>query len=262
MRDLFSSPGDDWDEDDEEDVVIFESEEFAAEREADDDEPLISDDLPVLPLRGVVVYPMMWLPLPVGQERSIRLVEGTLPNNRIIALVTSRDESIDEPAPEQIHTVGTAAQVHRVLKTPDGTMRLLVQGQERIRLGEYVQTEPFLRARIEIIPEETEEGIETEAVMRAVQQSFRRLVELEPNMPDELAVMALNVDDARQLAYLVAGSMRLSVEDAQAILEMDKVREKLFRLTELLQKEVEVLEMTRKIQSDAQGEMEKMQRDY
>jgi len=98
--------------------------------------------------------------------------------------------------------------------------------------------------------------------MRAVQQLFRRLVELEPQMPDELAVMAINVDDGRQLAYLVSSSMRLKTEEAQNILEMDSVRDKLFHITELLKKEVEVLEMSRKIQSEAQGEMEKMQRDY
>ena len=262
MKDFYVNTGDDdWDEPDE-DEVIFESEEFSAAHDQPAIESIISDDLPVLPLRGVVVYPMMWLPLPIGQERSIRLVEGTLPNNRIIALVTSKDESIEEPDPDQIHTVGTAAQVHRVLKTPDGSMRLLVQGQERIRIGEYVQEQPFLRARIEIIPEVLEDGLEMEAVMRAVQQLFRRLVELEPQMPDELAVMAINVDDGRQLAYLVCSSMRLKTDEAQTILEMDSVRDKLFHITELLKKEVEVLEMSRKIQSEAQGEMEKMQRDY
>ncbi len=262
MKEFYVNTGDDdWDEPDE-DEVIFESEEFSAARDQPAPESIISDNLPVLPLRGVVVYPMMWLPLPIGQERSIRLVEGTLPNNRIIALVTSKDEDIEEPNPDQIHTIGTAAQVHRVLKTPDGTMRLLVQGQERIRIGEYVQEEPFLRARVEIIPEVEETGLEMEAVMRAVQQLFRRLVELEPQMPDELAVMAINVDDGRQLAYLVSSSMRLKTEEAQNILEMDSVRDKLFHITELLKKEVEVLEMSRKIQSEAQGEMEKMQRDY
>jgi ATP-dependent Lon protease len=262
MKDFFTNTSDDdWDES-EEDMVLFESEEFTADDDTETLETIISDDLPVLPLRGVVVYPMMWLPLPIGQERSIRLVEGTLPNNRMIALATSRDEGLDEPGPEQIHEVGTAAQVHRVLKTPDGTMRLLVQGQERIRITEYVQQEPFLRARIEIIPEVLEGGIEMEAHMRAVQQLFRRLVELEPQMPDELAVMAINVDDGRQLAYLVASSMNLKAGDAQGILEMDSVRDKLFRLTELLKKEIEVLEMSRKIQSEAQGEMEKVQREY
>ena len=115
--DLMDFEMDDWDDEDE-DEILYESEEFReqalpAERA---NEPIISDDLPVLPLRGVVIYPMMWLPLPIGQERSIRLVENTLPNNRIIALVTSKNEEIDEPAPNEIHTIGTAAQVHRVLK--------------------------------------------------------------------------------------------------------------------------------------------------
>jgi ATP-dependent Lon protease len=264
MKDyMFSSDPDEWDDGDG-DEVLYESEEFTAQTmpEEPSRDSIISDDLPVLPLRGVVVYPMMWLPLPIGQDRSIRLVESNLPNNRIIALVTSSNEQVEEPPPEEIRRVGTAAQVHRVLKTPDGTMRLLVQGLERIRITEYVQEQPYLRARIEIIPEVIEENIEMEAHMRAVQQLFRRLVELEPQMPDELAVMAINVDDGRQLAYLVASSMRLKLDDAQRILEMDSVRDKLYRLTELLKKEVEVLEMSRKIQVEAQGEMEKMQREY
>ncbi len=253
----------DWDDEDE-DEVLYESEEFReqtlpAERT---NEPIVTDDLPVLPLRGVVVYPMMWLPLPIGQERSIRLVENTLPNNRIIALVTSRNEEIDEPAPHEIYTIGTAAQVHRVLKTPDGTMRLLVQGLERVRLLEYTQQQPFLRARVEIIPETLEAGLEMDALMRAVQDLFRKLIELEPQMPDELTVMSINVDDGRQLAYLVASSMRLRAADAQAILEMDSVSGKLMRLIQLLKKEVEVLELGRKIQSEAQGEMERMQREF
>lgn len=255
---------DDWDEP-EEDQVIFESEEYQEQVNAELNQQtpsIISDDLPILPLRGVVVYPMMWLPLPIGQKRSIRLVEDILPENRIIALVSSRNEQVEEPRPEQIHTIGTAAQIHRVLKTPDGTIRLLVQGIERVRILEYIQEEPYLRARVEMIPESLEENIELEAVARAVQDLFRRLIELEPQMPDELAVMALNVQDAKQLAYLVAGSMRLSHENAEAILEMDSVHDKLMRLTQLLKKEVEVLELGRKIQSEAHGEMEKMQRDY
>ena len=160
---------------------MYESEEFAErygfEKEKTDE--ITTDDLPVLPLRGVVVYPMMWLPLPIGQRRSVRLVEDNLPENRIIALATSRDENVEKPAPDQIHEIGTAAQVHRVLRTPDGTMRLLVQGLERIRILEYVQEQPYLRARVEIIPEVMEENIETEAIMRAVQELFRRLVDLE-----------------------------------------------------------------------------------
>ncbi|MCZ0939499.1 MAG: endopeptidase La [Caldilineaceae bacterium] len=222
----------------------------------------VADDLPVLPLRGIVVYPMMWLPLTIGQERSIKLVEESLPQNRIIALVTSRDEAVEEPAPDQIYEIGTAAQVHRVLKAPDGTIRLAVQGLERIRLKDYIQEKPYLRARVEVLPESLEEGLELDGTARAVQDLFRRLVELDGQMPDELAVMAANVENARQLAYLVASSMRLEMNDAQELLEIDSVQEKLLRLTQLLHNEVDVTELGNKIQSQAQGEMEKMQKDF
>lgn len=263
----------DWDDAAEEEV-LFESDEFSGESFApEEDPPFISDDLPVLPLRGLVVHPMMWHPLPIGQERSIRLVEDNLTQNRIIALATSKDESVDEPGPDEIYEIGTAAQVHRVLKTPDGTMRLLVQGLERIRILDYVQTEPYLRARVEVVPEtekasesdvEDSEPLQYEALMRAVQDLFRKLIDLEPQMPEELAVMALNVENGRQLAYLVASSMNhlISIEDSQEILEMSSVQEKLMRLIALLKKEVEVLELGRKIQSEAHGEMERMQREF
>ena len=254
---------DDWDEDDE-DEVLFESDDYLDQFDVELEEPpdVLADDLPVLPLRGVVVYPMMWLPLPVGQARSLRLVEDNLPENRIIALVSSVDEEIDEPGPEEINRIGTAAQVHRVLKTPDGTVRLLVQGLERIRITEYVQREPYLRARVEALPEYIEDGLEMEALVRTVEDLFRQLIELEPQMPEELAVMAINADNPRQLAYLTASSMRIKVEDAQELLEMDSVHDKLRRLTQLLNKEVEVLELGRKIQSEAHGEMERMQREF
>lgn len=226
------------------------------------DDTGISDDLPLLPLRGVVVYPMMWLPLTIGQERSINLVDDALPESRIIALVTSKDENVEEPGPDDIYTIGTAAQVHRVLKAPDGTVRLAVQGLERIRITEYIQEDPYLRARVEVWPETITENLETEALTRAVQDLFRRLVELDGQMPEELAVMAANVENSRQLAYLVASSMRLDLADAQEILELDSVQDKLLRLTQLLNKEVDVLELGHKIQTQAQGEMERMQRDF
>ena len=229
---------------------------------SDKDAPQFSDDLPVLPLRGIVVYPMMWLPLTIGQGRSIQLVEDTLPQSRIIALVTSRDETIEEPSSEQVHEIGVAAQVHRVLKAPDGTIRLAVQGLERIRLTEFIQEKPYLRARVEVLPETLEEGLAIDGPARAVQDLFRRLVELDSQMPGELAVMAANVENARQLAYLVASSIRLDITDAQQILEIDSVQDKLLLLTQLAQKEVEVMELGHKIQNQAQGEMEKMQRDF
>lgn len=268
MTELAKSSGS-WD-DSSDDEILYESEEFSGRNQLDivEGESDIADDLPLLPLRGVVVYPMMWLPLPIGQERSIRLVEDNLKTTRMIALVTSKDEGVEEPGPDEIYQIGTAAQVHRVLKTPDGTMRLLVQGLERIRITDYVQQDPYLRARVEVIPEEgmalddDSVTLEDQALARAVQDLFRQLIDLEPHMPEELTVMAVNVEDARGLAYLVASSMNLDSVAAQELLEMDSVRDKLKQLTVLLKKEVEVLELGRKIQSEAHGEMERMQREF
>ncbi len=225
----------------------------------------IPHELAILPLRGVVVYPMMWLPLTIGQERSIRLVDDALADtrgHRIIGLVTSRNPEIDEPSPEQIYQVGTAAMVHRMLRAPDGTIRLIVQGLERIRITRFVQENPYLRAEIEVIPDEEESSLEQEALMRTTQELFRRLVGLVPHMPEELETAAINATSARQLAYLVAASVRMEPAQAQEILEINQVKHKLIKLNSLLTKELEVLELGKKIQTQAQDEMAKMQREY
>ncbi len=225
----------------------------------------IPAELPVLPLRGVVVYPMMWLPLTVGQERSIRLVDDALVDSaqqRIIGLFTARDPNVEEPAPDEVYEVGTAAVVHRMLRAPDGTIRLIVQGIERIRTTGYLQDQPYLRANVEVVPDTEEESLEQEALMRTTLDLFRRLVALVPHMPEELETAAINAQTPRQLAYLVAASTRMEPEQAQEILEIDPVSQKLVRLNSILSKELEVLELGRKIQTQAQDEMTKMQREY
>ncbi|HIC88588.1 MAG TPA: AAA family ATPase, partial [Anaerolineae bacterium] len=213
-------------------------------------------------LRGVVVYPMMWLPLTVGQPRSIRLIDQALVESRVIGLVTSKDPTIEEPAPDELYEIGTAALVHRMLKAPDGTVRLIIQGLERIRVDHYTQEKPYLRAHVTELPESTEESVEVEALTRNAQDLFRRLISLVPHLPDELEMAAMNVEDARQLVYLIASSLRLDLTDAQEVLEINSVRDKLVKLTHLLNKELEVLELGRKIQDQAQSEMERMQREF
>jgi ATP-dependent Lon protease len=224
--------------------------------------PDIPDELAILPLRNVVAYPLMWIPLTVGQARSIRLVDDVVVNKKMIGLVTSRDPEIEEPAPDQLYTMGTAAVVHRMLKAPDGTMRLVVQCIERIRIKEYLQEEPYLVARVEAAADVIEKSVEIDALSRNATDLFRQLISLVPQLPDELVMTAMNMDDARGLAYLIASSIRMEIAEAQAVLEIDSLREKLLKLTIVLNRELEVLELGRKIQSDAQGEMEKMQREY
>ena len=233
-----------------------------AEKDGTGEGESIPSELAILPLRGVVVYPLTAVPLNIGQPRSIRLVDDAVANGRIIGLVASRDPDLEEPDPEEIFEWGTAAAVHRLFRAPDGTIRLLVQGLERIKIEEWTATKPYLKARVSVSPDTLDETLEVEALMRNVLDQFRRLAELVPSIPGELLTAALNVDDPRQLVYAIATYTRIELEDAQSLLEIDRVAEKLRRLMTLLGKELEVLELGRKIQSEAQSEMEKMQREY
>ncbi len=224
--------------------------------------PNIPDTLAILPLRGLVVYPLTAVPLTVGQLRSVKLVDDAASGQRIIGLVTSRNAELETPGADDLYRVGTAAIVHRLFRAPDGTIRLLVQGLARFRITEFVETEPYLRARIELTPETTETTLEVEALMRNLSTQFQRLGELVPAMPAELLSAALSVEDPRQFVYTVATYQRMDLADGQNLLELDSVIEKMRRLLVLLNKEVEVLELGHKIQTEAQSEMEKVQRDY
>jgi ATP-dependent Lon protease len=222
----------------------------------------IPSELAILPLRSVVVYPLTALPLTVGRPRSIRLVDDAVLGKRMIGLVAAKDPEQEDPGPDDVYTVGTAALVHRLRKAPEGTVILLVQGLERIKIREFTQLEPYLKARVEVAPDSVEDTVEVEALMRNLVELFRRLVALVPHIPDELIMLALNVDDPRQLAYAIATYMRMDLEDAQDILEIDEVTEKLRKLTITLNRELEVLELGKKIQTEAQTEMTKVQREY
>jgi len=225
-------------------------------------ENVIPDTLAILPLRGVVVYPLTAVPLTVGQPRSIKLVDEAAVGQRIIGLVTSKNLELEAPGPDDLHAYGTAAAVHRLFRAPDGTIRLLVQGLARFRLTAFTDTEPFLKARIELTPEVVEDDLEVEALMRTATDQYQRIAELAPSIPQEMLASILNVEDPRQLIYSIATYQRMGLADAQELLELDSVKSKLKKLTALLAKEVEVLELGRKIQTEAQSEMEKMQRDY
>jgi ATP-dependent Lon protease len=228
----------------------------------DDEQHTIPEELAILPLRGVVVYPLTFQALSVGQPRSIQLVDEATVNKQLIGLVTSRDDEIEEPSPDDVYDVGVAATIHRMIKAPDGSIRLLVQGIERIRINAWTGEKPYLRAQVAPLPDSVVKNLEVEALMRNAVDLLRRLVSLVSQLPDELATAALNLDDPRQLVYFIATNIRMEIPDAQAILEIDGVREKLLKLTSLMTKELEVLELGRKIQTEAQSEMEKMQRDY
>lgn len=226
--------------------------------------PEIPSILPILPLKDTVVYPMTVFPLAVGQERSLRLIDELMQGNapRLVGLVAQKNMEVEVAGPGDSYMVGTAAAVHKLLKVPDGTVRLAVQGLEKIRIVEYIETEPYLMARIEVLKDNEEKGVEVEALMRNSISLFQRLVALVPQLPDELLITAINVEQPRQLAYLIATSVRMDLEQRQELLEVPDVRVKLERLNTFLTKELEVLELGRKIQTQVQDELGKTQREY
>ncbi len=226
------------------------------------DQVEIPDELPILPLRGMVVYPVTAVPLTVGQARSVKLIDDAVLEKKIIGLVASRNPELEEPGPEECYTVGTAAAVQRLLRLPDGTVRLIVLGLERIRIDEYTQTTPYLKARVSRVKETQDESVEMEALKRKALELFSRLVELIPGVPDELASMAASIEDPRQLVYAITTYIRIELADAQEILELDDVSAKLRKVVALLTHELEVLELGKKIQGEAQSEMTKVQREY
>lgn len=222
----------------------------------------IPDELPILPLRGLVVYPQTAIPLTVGQPRSIKLVDDVINGDKLVGLVTSKDPEMETPGPDDVHSIGTLASIHRLFRAPDGTIRLLVQGVARIEVEHYTETEPYLKAIVKNLPEEIEESLEMEALVRNVVDQFTRLADLVPNIPSELVSSTLNVDDPLQLLYAIATYIRIDLDDAQDILERHSTKDKLHKLMDVMSKEIEVLELGRKIQTEAQSEMEKTQREY
>jgi len=218
--------------------------------------------LPILPLRGLVIYPMTAVPIRVAQPRSVRLVDDAVSEDRIIGLVASKDPEIESPGQDDVFRVGTAAAVHRLAKAPDGTLTLIVQGLVRIRIETFIEEYPYLMARIKTIPENTESSLEVEALRRNVVQHFRRLIELSSTIPDEMGTMLADVKDPLQITYGIANQIDTELEEAQQLLEMNSLIDKMHRLLHIMTQEVEVLELGRKIKSEAQSEMQQRQREY
>jgi ATP-dependent Lon protease len=225
--------------------------------------PDIPDVLSVLPLKETVVFPEAMTPLAIGQERSMRLVEDVVSGDqRMLALVTVRDPEVEIPGWDDLYEVGTAAVVHKMIRVPDGTLRILVGGIARIKLERHVKDEPYLVGEFGLLPDVLVESREVEALTRNVQNMFARVIGLVPYLPEELQIAAANVEDPSALCHLVASTLRIKTEEKQRMLELVDVEERLRAVSALLNRELEVLELGTKIQSQVQSEMEKGQREF
>jgi ATP-dependent Lon protease len=222
----------------------------------------IPERLPVLPLRDTVTYPDTLTPLAVGQERSIQLVNDVLTGDRMLVMVGSKDPDQETPGPDELHTIGVVGVVARMLKVPDGSLRILVQAGQRVQVDEWVAEDPYLVARVSELPDAVEEGPELTALMRNVQQTFTHIIEEVPYLPEELQMAVANVEDPSALAHLIAGALRIKVEEKQALLEETDVGKRLRKLSEILARELDIVAIGTKIQSQVMSEMESSQREY
>jgi ATP-dependent Lon protease len=234
------------------------------ENKQENEELNIPDILPLLPVRDVVVYPYMILPLFVGREISINAVDHALSKDRLIFLATQKDVGEEDPAPEMIYDVGTVAMIMRMLKLPDGRVKILVQGLTKGRITEYETEKPFYSVRIErlVEPLMPESSLETEAFMRTVKEQLAKIVSLGKAVSAEVMVIVENMQEPGSLADLIASNIGLKVEEAQRLLEIIDPIERLKRVNEFLNKEFELLSMQVRIQSAAKEEMGKSQREY
>ena len=230
----------------------------------DERELKVPDVIGILPLRGTVLFPHAVVPLAAGRASSVQAIEEAARGSRLIGTVMQKDPSADAPTRDGLHDVGTLAVIHKVLKQADGSLRLVVQGLSRFRLGEFVQDAPFLRARIEALAEDTgTPDLEAEALARSATALFQKVVSLTPTLPDELASVTTDVETPGAIADVIAAALTsLALPVRQELLGIVNVKERLSRLVSALGKEAEVLELGSKIQSEIQSEMSKTQREY
>jgi ATP-dependent Lon protease len=231
---------------------------------SDDEIVRVPDVLPVMPLKDAVLFPYTILPLAVGRDASLRAVEAAQGADRLILLVTQRDAAIDEPSPDQLYRVGCVALVMRVLKLPDGSVRVLVQGLARAQVDYWSRTEPYLEARLTRIEEPTlgEAALEVEARVREIRQGLERVSTAGRQISPEVMLIAAHLDDPLRLADLAASNLGLKVDDAQRILETGDGMARIDLVHELLLKELSLLEMQNEIASRVRGEMESSQREW
>jgi ATP-dependent Lon protease len=230
------------------------------------DRPLnLPDELPILPLRDTVLFPNSFMPLAVARESSVRLIDEAISGGKLIGVFTQRDATVEEPQQADLYALGTASHIHKMFKLPDGSLRLIVQGLARLKLEEVTAVRPYLRARVSLAPEITADvhHLEIDALLRNIRANFQQVVSLSPLLSDDLQTLSSNITDPGRLADFIASSLTtISTQVKQEVLETRDVRARLDTLNRVLIKELEVLELGSKIQSQVQSEVGRNQREY
>jgi ATP-dependent Lon protease len=219
-------------------------------------------EIPIIPLRNTVVFPVLTIPLTVGREKSLASLEEALLQNKVIGIVTQRDPETEDPDGDDLYQIGVIAKILKLIKLPDGSQNIVVQGFTRFKTREFIHREPYIKVAVEVITETTENSIEAEALMVNLKNMAKRAIDLSPAVPEEAAFVVQNLDNPGILADLIASNLKLGVSEKQEILETLSTNERLKKVTEHLLKEIHVLELSNKIQSQVKGEIDKSHREY
>jgi ATP-dependent Lon protease len=228
----------------------------------DNNQDCLPEELAILPLKGTVIYPGLALPLIIGRDRSIQLIDDALSGEKTIGVVTQKDPTVEDPTIDEMYRVGVAVSILKMVRVSEHDIRVVVQGIARIRLEEFAAQTPYYRARVTRIDERDDDGLEIEAHMLNVKDVFRKVVDLSPQVPSELTAMIANLRSPGMLADFVTSSLNIPVDEKQEILELLDVRQRMTRITEILNRELEVLELGQKIQSQVKEGIDKNQREY
>jgi ATP-dependent Lon protease len=232
------------------------------EEKGKEEKIVVPNELPVLPLRGTVLYPDLILPIMVGRKKSVKLIDDAMDGDRIIGIITQKRSEIEDPKESDLYSVGVAALILRMIRELDGSQRVIVQGVSRIKVKEYSQKDPYFKVRCDTIEENFLAGVEIDALVMNLKNLFQRAVELAPYLTAELGTMVNNIKSAAILSDLIASNLNISTAEKQAILETFDVRERLTRVHLHLNKEIQVLELGNKIQSQVKEDMDRTQREY
>jgi ATP-dependent Lon protease len=223
----------------------------------------VPETLPILPLRDAVLFPDLVMPLVVGREKSIRLIDDALKGDHIIGVVTQKDAQIEDPTPADLHEIGVAALITKMIRMQDGTLRVIVQGLTRIRIRELIAQEPYFKARVRVLYEDYTPSVELDALMGQAKELFEKLAEMVPHISSDLVNVVRNIDHPGRLADVIAHSLRsVTTDEKQEILELVETRARLERIIYILKKEISIIEVRQKIQSEVKNEIDRTQREY
>jgi ATP-dependent Lon protease len=219
-------------------------------------------EIPLLAIRNTVIFPVLAFPINVGREKSLKAVDEAMENDRLMGIVAQTDAKIEDPTTGELHAVGTAVKILKSVKMPGNKLNVIIQGLSRIKILEYIHTEPYLKARVEMLEEQEIKGVEVNALLMNLREQAQRIIELSPHIPSEASFLVKSIDNPAILSDIVASNLSVSVDEKQELLETLEVQDRMKKVVDLLNKEIQVLELSNKIQTEVKGEMDKAQREY